>query len=145
MTESELLHYKQTLDLWFKEKKEALAELVAFQTFGARQVQDELRWEPNRPRKQETARPRTGYQCRVCGEFLLKLGYAGMAEHIAKCSATQKAALEVTSTTGGGWGEIQVPRLMKCPTCGTNPGRCEKPLTDEEKVCFSCGRELVSL
>lgn len=33
--------------------------------------------------------------------------------------------------------------LARCPQCGTNPGRCDKHLTLDERTCFSCGRELV--
>lgn len=54
------------------------------------------------------------------------------------CSTCHKASDRCGCT-------VTLPALMKCPRCGTNPGRCEKPLDSTEKTCFSCGSTLEPL
>lgn len=145
MTKEELSAYKRSLDLWWAEKKEEWEELAAFRQFGGRQMQPSLRWEPNRPQveqnKLEWRRSLEGFAARA-------LATANDVQ--VKMSTTSDTYDKLVKFYGnrilGGFGdEVQVPRRMKCPTCGTNPGRCKEALTDAEKTCFRCGLELVSL
>ena len=140
MTEQELKEWRSRLEYWWKDKLGDLDELANFREFGARQKQNSMQWEP------DVAKVMGGTT-----QGILRTGMQALTAPRAfnkEINVAKDALLAFTETytsDGKPYEEVACPRLMKCPVCGTNPGRCKDPLTYQERICFSCGRELETL